>query len=421
MIGGISLAGYKLKRDERGSIAVLVAIIMPVVLMTVGIGVEASSWVVVKQELQRTADAAALAGALEYGIAGNAHNAAIAAANVAALNGAAGSAAPVWNTARQTLTSGLVTVQLGAGVRNSKNVAVAATVSQTVPLALAGLMTTALSITLSATGWAETNANAQPCVLALDPHGNGVTVQGNPTLALTGCTVRSNASISTGGSASMTAAGFYANGMITGSGINGTLHPNDGTSPDPYATDAAVQAGFANLLSGAGAAFSDKPNATTALSPGPYSGWDINGTVSLRAGIYYINGNIVLGAQASVSGTGVTIVTSGALSMTGGAALTISAAEADATSGAIPGVVFASNSTVATTFGGTSNPSLTGVVYFPNADLSFSGNTGVAAGCLEVIAKSVSFHGDSSLAANCTSYSALSFGSDTSPGVALVQ
>jgi Flp pilus assembly protein TadG len=412
----------KLGRDRRGGVALLMAMTTPSLVMVVGIGVEVTHWTVVRLELQRTADVAALAGAAEYALTSNAQNAANAAANVTELNGAVGATTRTWNAGSQTLTDNQITVQIGAGARNSNNVGVAVTIAQAVPLALTQVMTSRSSVTLGAAGWAEVAPKVQPCLLALDPNSTGVTGQGNPNLALTGCSVRSNASISTGGAASMSASAFYANGSITGGGISGALYPNDGTIPDPYAQYAPVQNAFAQLSPGAGTSFSDKPNANDTLSHGTYSGWSIKGTVTLQPGIYYVNGNISLGAQASVSGSGVTIVTSGALSMTGGAALTVSAATSGSTSGAIPGVVFEGNSTSASSFGGNSSPSMTGVVYDPNADLTFGGTAqGGTSGCLEVIAKSVTLHGNASMASNCSAYGALSFSSDNTTPVTLVQ
>lgn len=399
------------------------AMTAPTLVMAAGLGVEVTHWTAVKLELQRTADVAALAGAAEYVLASNAQNAAAAAAGVAELNGVPGATTRTWSVGSQTLTAGQITVQIGPGVRNSSNVGVMVTVTQVVPLALTRVMSSLASVTIAASGWAEITPGMQPCILALNPSGSGVTGQGNPTLTLTGCSVRSNASISTGGNAAMLAPGFYANGSITGGGISGLLHPNDGTIPDPYARYAPVQNAFAQLKAGAGVLFSNKPRDTDFLSPGVYAGWNIKGTANLLPGIYYVNGDISLGAQASVSGGGVTIVTSGALSMVGGAALNVSAATiAGAANGAIAGVVFAGTSTSATSFGGNSSPSLTGVAYEPNADITFGGTAqGGTMGCLEVIAKSVALHGDASMAANCSAYGTLSFSSDSVPPAALVQ
>lgn len=389
--------------------------VAPVLIMMAGMGIEVNHWTVVKQELQRTADLAALAGAAEYGVTFDSRDAANVAANLAELNGMTGATVRIWSPSNRTLTDNRITVQVGPGVRDSTKTGVSVAVTQTVPLAFTKVMSSLTSMTIGATGWAQA-ASVQPCILALSANGSGINGQGNPSLNLINCSARSNASIGAGGSATMSAPDFYANGSINGSGITGTLHPNDGTVPDPYANDPAIQNAFANLSPGQGASFSVKPNNTGTLSPGTYSSWSIKGAATLQPGIYYVNGDISLGAQGSLSGNGVTIVTSGALSMQGGATLAISAAALGSTSGAIPGVVFAGTSTSSASFlGNTTTNAMTGVVYYPNGDLAFGGTAaGASSGCLEVIARSVTMKGNSTLAAKCATYGALSFGSDNS-------
>ena len=57
---------FRLATDRRGAVAVLIGLSAPVLMMAVGLGVELSSWTVTQQELQRTADVAALAAAEAY-------------------------------------------------------------------------------------------------------------------------------------------------------------------------------------------------------------------------------------------------------------------------------------------------------------------------------------------------------------------
>lgn len=414
---------------RRGTIAILVAMTMPVLLMVVGMGIEVTYWTVVSLELQRTADLAAIAGALDYTLGRNAQRAAIASASLAEINGAAGEMGRIWSTDSQKLTDNLITVQIGAGIQNNNNLGVKVTVAELVPLYLTKLMSSSSSITVTATGWSEVQSLSQPCVVALDPGGQGVTAQGNPRLNLTQCTVRSNAAIRTGGSASISAPDLFANGTITSYGssvINGTEHPNKGTIPDPFGTYAPIQNAFAQVLSASGTSFSDNPKAVTTLSPGAYSGWNITGKVTLLPGIYYVNGNISLGSQASLSsgsGTGITIVTSGTFLMNAGAALEISAATiTGTTNGAIPGVVFASNSSTGMSFGGNASTLMTGLIYDPNADVMFGGTAqGGGSGCLELIARSVTLQGNSSMASNCSAYGTTIYSNDKAPSVKLVQ
>ncbi|MCW3475434.1 pilus assembly protein TadG-related protein [Rhodovastum sp. RN2-1] len=418
---GHPAANRPLRRDHRGSVAVFTALTAVPLIMFMGMGIELTHWGTVKQRLQRTADAAALAGAQEFLIAKNVANAANAAADLAELNGATGSTTRAWDATNKILSDNQVTAQVVAGVRNSANTAVQVTVTQAVPLMITRMMSSRSSVTLSATGWAEALTSAQPCVLALGAGGVGVSAQGNVTVSLTGCSIRSNSSIATGGAATMSAPAFYAAGSITGQ-ISGALYPNAGTIPDPYATNAPVQNAFGKLSAGSGAAFSNKPNSTSSLTPGTFSTWDIQGTVTLAPGIYYVNGSISLGAQASLSGSGVTIITSGAFNMNGGSKVSLSAATvSNSVNGAIPGIVFAGNSYVTSTFTGNTSPLLTGVVYYPNGTMNFGGTSqGGSSGCLEVIGASVTMFGNSGMAANCAGYGTVSFASVNSTA-ALVQ
>lgn len=416
-------AANELRRDQRGGVALMTAMSFIVILMCAGLSIDVSNWSLVKQELQRTVDLAAFAGAASFSSSNDAMGAANIAANLAELNGASGSTSRTWNAGTMTLSDGQVNVQVSKGIRNSKNTAFQVIITQPAPVTFAKIFQSADIITVGATGWAETRVNVQPCIFAMDIAGAGVSAVGTASLAVTGCSVRSNASIATVGSASMSAQAFYANGLITGSETGGPLVPNDGTIPDPYANYSPVQTALNRLMPGYGSSFSNMPNSTSSLSAGDWSRWDIKGAVTLDAGIYYIHGPISIGAQGSLSGTGVTIVTSGSLVMVGGASLTLSAAKiVDAVHGAIPGVVFAGNSTGPSSFAGNTSPSLTGVIYYPKGAIDFGGTAqGGSSGCLQAISSSIAFRGTSSLASNCAGYGTLGFNSDSAVAGTLVQ
>ena len=394
----------------------MTGIACPAMIMAVGITIETSRWTVIQREVQLMADLAAFAGVNTYNATLDMQTAATIAAQVAELNGATPGTTRTWNSNTKVLTDGSITVTIGAGLRNSSNTSFKVQVTQTVPLIMAQLLTSGTTTNISGYAWAELS-RAQPCLLALGPKGGGVMLQGNPSLTLSGCSVRSNNTISTGGSATISAPSLWARSTISGSGITGTLHPNSGIVPDPYAADAPVIMAFNTLSPGSGAAFSNQPNRTNSLNPGTYSSWNIGGRVNLAAGIYYVNGAINLGDQSTLSGTGVTIVTSGTLSLSGGAAINLTAPTTNA-SGGIPGVVFAGNSTAASGFGGSTAALVTGVVYYPQGSLSFNGTPqGGSSGCLEVIAYEITMLGNSSMSDQCGGYGALSFGDASALGL----
>ena len=72
--------GAALAWDRRAGVALITALSMPVLMMSVAMGVEVSHWSAQQLDLQRTADLAALAGASAYARGGTAAQAAAAAA-----------------------------------------------------------------------------------------------------------------------------------------------------------------------------------------------------------------------------------------------------------------------------------------------------------------------------------------------------
>lgn len=407
-------------RDRQAAIAILLGLAAPALVMAVGMGIEFAHWVAVSDELQRTADVAALAGGTQYYLSLSASGAANAAADLAELNGAAGGSSRAWDTSSQTLSDNNITVQVGPSIRNANNTGLRVTVVQTVPLFLTRIMSSSTTMSLSATAYVQ--VAIEPCLLALSTTGSGISAQGSSSSTFTNCSVRSNTSISAGGSSAISAYANYAASTISGN-VTGLQVPSAGTIADPYANNAPIQNAFAQLSAGSGSTFHDSPGAIDTLSPGTYSKWDIKGAVTLQPGIYYVNGDISLGDQASLSGTDVTIVSSGDFSMNGGATLSLSAAtSSNATGGALPGVVIADNTPQSVTVGGNAAPTLTGLIYFPNASVSFAGTAGGgSSGCLQLVASTISLTGNSALAANCASYGTPLVSSDNLAAVALVQ
>ena len=81
---------------------------------------------------------------------------------------------------------------------------------------------------------------------------------------------------------------------------------------------------------------------------------------------------------------------------------------------AIPGILFASQSNVGSSFTGSSGIPFTGLVYYPNGALSFTGSSvNGSTGCAEIIASTVRLTGSADLATGCSAYGTLTFGSAT--------
>ncbi|MDR3531360.1 MAG: hypothetical protein P4L90_12510, partial [Rhodopila sp.] len=86
------------------------------------------------------------------------------------------------------------------------------------------------------------------------------------------------------------------------------------------------------------------------------------------------------------------------------------------------GIVYASTSKSGSTFSGNGTSAFSGLIYYPNGQLSFSGNAvDGSTGCAEVVASTVTLSGNANLAANCSQYGLPTYGSLTTNSVALVQ
>jgi hypothetical protein len=76
------------------------------------------------------------------------------------------------------------------------------------------------------------------------------------------------------------------------------------------------------------------------------------------------------------------------------------------TTGVYAGMLFYAHSgmTNDVTFNGDSSSLLTGALYFPSAEVTYSGNFSGLGGCTQVVAAAVHWTGSSSIAQDCTTY-----------------
>jgi hypothetical protein len=412
----------------------LTGVMAPVMLMSLALGVEVAWWSTAKVELQRTADTAAWAGAISYARSNDAQRATEAAANLAELNGAVGSASRTWNAASNTLANGQITAQVVAGVRDPNEFAVMVIIKQDLATSFSRIFPGVGSlVTIATEAVAEIgvlDAGPQPCMTALGQGVDGITTEtdanfsGNVDLNAVGCALRSNTGITKNGNGTVQADGIYAGGSIS-SGVCCDLHAHSGQIYNPYEDYAPLNSAFGLLTEGSGVAIKTNPNNTATIDHGTFASWDIQGTLKLNPGRYIVNGPISIGAQGEISGTGVTIITSGTVSVNGGSTVLLTAATTtNTTNDAIPGMVIAGPSLNSMSLAGNSSSRITGVVYFPRATLKFSGNSGAisGAGCLQIVASTINLVGTTELATDCSEYGTLEYGSlPASKTIALVR
>ena len=184
-------------RDQRGTVAVLVAVGATAMITLAAFAVETANWYFQAAELQRVADATAMAGAIEYvkdnGCNSNTFPCYTAATNYAVMNG---------------VPANRVSVSVGSSPTGDGNSAIQATLTKNIPLMLSRVFSSNSSVNLSASAYAEIKSLSPPCVEALSPGGTpDIKVTGNVTL--TGCSLwsKSNAVGSTQTTASVALSG----------------------------------------------------------------------------------------------------------------------------------------------------------------------------------------------------------------------
>ena len=256
-----------------------------------------------------------------------------------------------------TVAGGIkVVVQDGAAIRASGNMAVSGNVTMgSDTLDIGGALTLSGGVTMSVASGAVTIGN--------DGSGNAISVGGGSTLSFGDGAFSANGSVLTSGG-SMIVFGASATHYI-----NGTL--------------------------------------------------SLNGSSTFGAGGYYINGGFTNNTGGSMTGSDVTFFMSGALTLSGGTSMNLSAPTSDA-GGGVTDLLFATKSSAATTIGGGSQNVYAGMVYAPNSDMVMTGGAGASGGgrCFSLVVNTLTMNGGAAAGVACTSFSG---GGSGSTGVSLLQ
>ena len=410
--------------NERGVVAIMVAIALPVLVGTAAIAVDLGYIMSIRAQLQAAADSAALAAASRLNSPAQARNLALQYAtrnmpvarhgNVLAL---ADVVLGSWNSTTRVFTPGGGTTDaIRVSARRSQ------TNGNAVNLFFApilGIDTT--DITASATAVRASGGNA--CVLALDPSARGsLQAAGSASTTFNGCNVAVNSSDSQAlqvrGTAALTA---NCASVVGGTAVTGSATLNltcaaaaTGISPiaDPYASLPSPATGACDQNN-----FRVNANQTATLSPGRYcNGLTLGGNsnVTLQSGTYIIDGGRLTingGAvvQEVAGGTGITFILTNSddgpaatVTINGGAIATLAAP----TTGTYEGILFfqdeRSVSSTRNSFLGGSTTNFTGALYFPGQEVRFTGgNTTGGATCTQIVANVISFTGNSVINSTC--------------------
>ncbi len=410
--------------DRRGTLSAVTALILPIMIGVMALGFDISYRAAIRSQLQRTADISALAGAGQYASTVSSAAALTTTANVIELNGF-----PVGTRGGNGTTT--LTDNYGnysASISFTSPGTIVVTAQRVVSLMFSNMFLSTSSQTVSATAAAQISPRASgnlSCALALNGSANSITTTDNLTISggkntdiqMSGCNLRSDASIQFNGTPTVGTPSIVASGTVGGSYTHNcqagqTPCDQQSTSmpqvPDPFAST------YGGLLTVSGTPI-PQPSGTS-FGPAPagsvYSSLSFgSGEYTLSPGIYYVAGSVSFGGEGSVSGSGVTIVTTGSIKAGGGSTLNLSAP----TSGPAAGLLFGSMSPGSgVAFDGNSTQNLTGAIYMPNGSVTITGSTNwptdstddkSTSNCLISVAQSVTFAGSSSFAASgCTSF-----------------
>jgi hypothetical protein len=389
-----------LLRSSQGNVLVLAGLSLPLLIGFAGMATDTIQWTLDKRQLQRIADSAALAGA--YSIAQNKNAIESASNSIQSSNQLFLVANPIIENAPTS----------GAYAGNENAIYVELVTRKPLPFSSIFMDFSPL---IKARSTAAMITNGNFCVISLDTGlSAGVEATGSSYVDLN-CGIFAN---SRGGNAVSASGSTKVISQVVGA-VGGLVSSSEyapGTSflpysvpqpdpfgdlPDPKPEDCKAKA-------------SVNPQQSMTLSPGCYKGMDIKGAVQLEPGVYYIDGgSLSFGAQAKVTGEGVTFVltsTSAAtnpnsiaqLDINGGAEINLSSP----TSGDFESVLFYQDRRApsgTTKINGNSNSSIEGGLYFPKHLIEFNGNSGIETDCVQLIGFRVSFTGDSAISNQCPS------------------
>jgi Flp pilus assembly protein TadG len=405
----------KLRRNERGNVLILAGMSMPLIIGSAGLAVDTVQWALLKRQLQRAADSAALAGV--YAAVQGASQTAAQAVDYE-LNIAPQSNPQSRNATGLTLTTANRTISYPPGAGWTNPVRVVLTHNQ-VPAFSSMFLP---QITISAGATAATIRTGVYCVVSLvNTSTTGITATGNGDLNL-GCGMITNstsltAAIATGSSRVYASPVAAVGAVPPSSNWNGAeLLPFTVKQDDPFGgispPTVSPCKGNANKLDVPNNGNVDRTTGPTADVAGSIvcvSDMSVNGTLKLQSATYYIDGgNFDLGSNANISCTGCTIILSnsdpasteiGRVTMNAQAKSTMTAP----TNGPYDGLLFFQDRRAVSTnsntnhINGSSDSSFSGAMYFPSTHLNINGNAGLKFTCAQFVSWTVEFSGNSGI------------------------
>jgi len=392
----------RLRRSQAGNILVTTALILPLLVGFVGLGVDVALWFYKHQSMQSAADSAAISAATgSTGTGGVALEADAVTPTYGFVNG-----------------SNDVVVTVNQPPRSGNHIATVGAVEVIIKQPQTPLFSSVfLHSKFNILARSVAIPTGQGCVLALNATASGAaTIQGTSAVNLVNCSLyddsNSGSALNLNGSGTLSALSVGVVGGESGASNITTIQGNrTGISPvaDPYA-DVPMP-----TFSGC-----DQKNFTAkkaiTLSPGVYCGGmklDAGAVVTLNPGIYILDqGSLSVAGGATLIGNGVTFFftsSSGSnwatATINGGANVNLTAPS----SGPTAGIVFFGDRRMpvgtAYKLNGGSTQVFGGAIYFSKGAVTFAGGSGTSAvGCTQMVADTITFSGNSNFALNCNGY-----------------
>ena len=393
-------------RDRRGVVVIMFALMLPILVGFVALGVEMTFWFMLHRDLQSAADAAAIGASYSVKSNGSTSEVDAAALQEAVRNGLDISDGDTI-TVNKPPTSGSFT---------SNAYAVEVVLSRPVALLFSGVfLDNAISIDTRAV--ATLTSETEACVLALDTSASGtLTNQGNADISMTGCAIAVNSSnssaLSITGSSTLTTDCVYVVGDYS-VGSNATLTTE---CPSAQSGALAVEDPYEDVPEPTigGCLQTNYSISSGTLPQGTYCrGVNFSGTVALETGGVYVidRGSFKVNAGATLTGTNVTIFLTSSTgsqyasaTINGGAIVTLSAND----SGDYAGLLFYQDDDTPSiptsnhTFNGGATMQLTGALYFPNGNINYTGGAALGGSCTQLIAQTITFGGDADMNIACS-------------------
>lgn len=412
----------RLADDRGGVIIVMFALMLPVLLGFMGLGIEVALWYSNKRDMQAAADAAAIAGAYEIA-EGRTSNVTARGTAEAENNGYSSTTGSITiNNSSADVNSTFPT----SGAFTADSEAVEALVTKDVTRLFSAWFFDDNTVTVNGRAVATVVAGASTaCVLALGSSNQqgALTVSGaTNSVTMSGCTMATNstnANAVKNQTGTMSADCIYSAGGVQGTptttACSGTrTNQPEVTNPYEEAVTSPIDSDFDNCGGDGGDV---NVSVNTTKGEGVYcSIKTTGGTLTLSSGTYYINkGDFSATGGGTVSASGVVIVfgdntgsnNCGGLTISGSSNINITAP----TSGNFVGIAFYRDSSCDANenfnFTGTTASAIEGAVYNPSGDVSMTGTGAISGSCLQVVGDSVTFSGTGTLGSACDAFPGL--------------